>query len=67
MSPKRKFILIYGLAWGLLTFSLITSWNIWHRHRSFSWTDLLMGLFIWPFGGLLWGSFMWRWKQIRPF
>jgi hypothetical protein len=63
MSPKWKFILIYGLSWGLLPFLSITAWNIWHHHRSITWVDGLMGILIWPFAGLLFGSLMWSRKQ----
>jgi hypothetical protein len=52
MSPKWKFVLTYGLGWGLCTFVTIIAWNVLIRHNQFTWIDVAIGLPIWSLGGL---------------
>jgi hypothetical protein len=65
MSPKWKFVLTYGLGWGLCTFVTIIAWNVLIRHNQFTWIDVAIGLPIWSLGGLAWGNSMWAWFEKR--
>jgi hypothetical protein len=66
MSPKWKFIVIYGcLGWGLTTYVVFTLISILVRHQHFNRSDLLIGFVIWPIAGLAWGASVWSSRQ-RP-
>ena len=62
MSQKWKFILTYGLGWGVFTFLGTSAVHIWVDHRPFTWTDGFVGIIVWLLAGLSFGTWMWNRK-----
>jgi hypothetical protein len=65
MSTKWKYILSYGLGWGLVCFTIHLVRNVWIKHHATTWSDSLIDLSSWLTAGLLWGTCMWftTWKR----
>jgi len=62
MSQKWKFILTYGLGWGIFTFLGTSAVHIWVDHRTVTPTDGFLGLVSWSLVGLLFGTAAWKRK-----
>jgi len=65
MSPKWKYILLYGEGWAACLFIITLLLDRFWHHEKIDAAAIIIGLAIYPLGGIFFGHYLWALRQRR--